>query len=559
MNDHPKRNLRDVILGEQVTIYDFVNLYGCEIGDYSKVGTFVEIQKGAKIGRHVKISSHTFVCEGVTIEDDVFIGHNVSFINDKYPRSTIDGRLQTDADWACIPTLVKRGASIGTSATILCGVTIGEYAIVGAGSVVTKDVPAHTVVAGVPAQAVHRQEEAGTSDDRPSPDTGVPLVDLKIQYQSIKGEVQEAINWVLESSSYILGEEVASFESEFADYCGVRSGIAVNSGTSALHLALLAAGVGPGDEVITVPFTFVATAAAVLYTGARPVFVDIDPCSFNMDVNQVESAITPHTKAILPVHLYGQPVDMDPILEIARRRGLVVIEDAAQAHGAEYKGRRVGGLGDLGCFSFYPGKNLGAYGEGGIVVTNNPDYERTIRILRDWGQDGKYHHVLPGYNYRMDALQGTVLRVKLRHLEKWTEARRAHAARYHQLLDGSKIKLPIAESHNRHVYHVYAVRVASRDVMQRILQQKGIHTGIHYPVPVHLQPAYTDLGYKVGQFPHSEKAAREVLSLPLFPELTIKQQDIVINAVHEYELSFHTCLSPNLKYSNRTVGLYTEI
>ena len=394
MNNTSKRNLQDVTLGADVTIYDFVNLYRCEIGDQSKVGTFVEIQQGAKIGRNVKVSSHTFICEGVTIEDDVFIGHNVSFINDKYPRAAVNGRPQTEGDWECIPTVVKQGASIGTSATILCGVTIGEHAIVGAGSVVTKDVPAHTVVAGVPARVIRRLDGRDLLHDSQGDDINVPFVDLKAQYQTIKAEIHEAINRVLESASYVLGEEVAAFEAAFAAYSDARCGIAVNSGTSAIHLALLAAKIGPGDEVITVPFTFVATAAAILYVGARPVFVDIDPTSFTIDVNQIEKALTPRTKAILPVHLYGQPADMDPILDIAHRHGLVVIEDAAQAHGAEYKGKRVGGLGDLGCFSFYPAKNLGAYGEGGMVVTNNPEYDRTIRILRDWGQDSKYHHVL---------------------------------------------------------------------------------------------------------------------------------------------------------------------
>ncbi len=254
----------------------------------------------------------------------------------------------------------------------------------------------------------------------------IPLADLKAQYHSIKDEIDRAISNVLESSQFILGDEVAAFEAEFAAYCGAACGIGLNSGTSALHLALLAAGVGPGDEVITVPFTFVATVAAIIYTGARPVFVDIEPVSFTIDASRIEAAITPHTKAIVPVHLYGQPADMDPILEIARRRGLVVIEDAAQAHGAAYKGRRAGSLGDMGCFSFYPAKNLGAYGEGGAVVTSNPAYDRTIRILRDWGGGKKYEHLLKGYNYRMDGMQGAILRVKLRRLEAWNEARRRH-------------------------------------------------------------------------------------------------------------------------------------
>ena len=362
----------------------------------------------------------------------------------------------------------------------------------------------------------------------------IRYLDLKAQYRSIKGEIQQAVEGVLESGQYVLGDEVAAFESEFAAYSGAAHGVAVNSGTSALHLALLAAGVGSGDEVITVPFTFVATVAAVCYTGAHPVFVDIDPRTFTMDVRQIEAAVTPRTKAILPVHLYGQPADMDPILEIARKHGLIVIEDAAQAHGAEYKGRRVGSIGDLGCFSFYPGKNLGAYGEGGLVTTNNPKFADTVRVLRDWGQTRKYHHVRLGYNYRMEGLQGAILRVKLRHLEPWTEARRSRAVLYDQRLTGSPVVSPPAMPYARHVYHVYAIRSGERDDVQRTLQSNGIQTGIHYPIPVHLQEGYQDLGCVPGQFPHAERAAREVLSLPLYPELSNSQVEQVAAAVHQY-------------------------
>ena len=348
----------------------------------------------------------------------------------------------------------------------------------------------------------------------------IPFVDLKAQYASIKSEVNAAIQGVLDSCQFTLGSEVAAFEGEFSAYCGAQYGIGVNTGTSALHLSLLAAKVGRGDEVITVPFTFMATVSAIDYVGAKPVFVDIDPQSFTMDVNAIEAAITNRTKAIVPVHLYGQPADMDPIMEIARRRGLVVIEDACQAHGSEYKGRRVGSIGDMGCFSFYPGKNLGAYGEGGMVVTSNADYTRTIRMLRDWGAEKKYQHLLKGYNYRLEGIQGAVLRVKLRHLEDWTQARRKAAGNYDRLLAGSGVPTPQSMSYARHVYHIYAIRTAQRQVWQDALQAQGIHTGIHYPIPVHLLPAFADLGHRAGQFPHSERAANEVLSLPMFPELT---------------------------------------
>ncbi len=362
--------------------------------------------------------------------------------------------------------------------------------------------------------------------------TTVPFLDLKAQYHSLKPEIDAAVSRVLESSQFVLGEEVAAFESEFAADCAVAEGVAVNSGTSALHLAFLAAGIGPGDEVITVPHTFVATVAAIRYTGARPVFVDIDPVTVNLDPARLEGAIGPRTKAIVPVHLYGQPADMDPILEIGRRHGLIVVEDAAQAHAARYRGRPVGSLGHLACFSFYPGKNLGAYGEGGIVVTSNPEYARTIRMLRDWGQDRKHHHVLAGFNYRMEGLQGAILRVKRRHLEKWTEARRAHAARYSDLLADCGLGLPAELPDARHVYHVYAVRTREREALMKRLGELGIQTGIHYPVPVHLQPAYADSAWGKGCFPHAEKAADEVCSLPMYPEMTEEHLQAVSQALH---------------------------
>jgi dTDP-4-amino-4,6-dideoxygalactose transaminase len=359
----------------------------------------------------------------------------------------------------------------------------------------------------------------------------VPTLDLKAQYRSIKPEIDAAIAGVLDSSQFVLGPEVAKFEQEFASYCGTAECIALNSGTSALHLALLAAGAGPGDEVITVPFTFVASVAAIVYTGARPVLVDIDPRSFNMDPAKIEAAITPRTKAILPVHLYGQPADMDSIMEIALRHKLIVIEDAAQAHGAKYKGRTAGSIGDIACFSFYPGKNLGAYGEGGAVTTNNAEFANKIRMLRDWGQDRKYHHVLHGFNYRMEALQGAILSVKLRHLERWNESRRAIVHTYNQLLTGSNVERPLEMPWAHHVYHQYTIRTNHRDSLQQALQNQGIQTGIHYALPVHLQPAYANLGYKRNSLPQSEKAAEQVLSLPLFPEMTEDQIEMVARAI----------------------------
>jgi dTDP-4-amino-4,6-dideoxygalactose transaminase len=365
----------------------------------------------------------------------------------------------------------------------------------------------------------------------------IPFLDLKAQYLSIKPEVDAAIHAVLDSCGYILGPEVAKFEEEFAAYSGAKHGIGVNTGTSALHLALLAAGVGPGDEVITVPFTFVATVAAIEYVGAKPVFVDIDPQTYNMDPAALEAAITPRTRAVIPVHLHGLMAEMDPILEIARRRKLIVLEDACQAHGAEYKGKRAGSFGDLTAFSFYPGKNLGAYGEGGMVVTNNPDYAKKIRMLRDWGAEKKYHHVLKGYNFRLEGIQGAVLRVKLRHLDKWTEGRRKAAAIYDRVLGAAGIATPQTKPHQRHVYHVYAIRTKQRQAWQDALNAEGIQTGIHYPFPVHLLPAYANLGYKAGAFPHSERAADEVLSLPMFAEITSEQCETVCRAVRKLAAS----------------------
>ncbi len=355
----------------------------------------------------------------------------------------------------------------------------------------------------------------------------IPFVDLKTQYQTLKPEIDRALSEVLDNASFILGPQVASLERDFAAYCGTAHAAGVNSGTSALHLALLAVGVGPGDEVITTPMTFVATAAAICYLKAKPVLVDIDPRSYCIDPERIEAAITPRTKVVLPVHLYGQPADMDPILAIADRHGLVVIEDAAQAHGARYRGRRVGGLGRMGCFSFYPGKNLGAYGEGGMVVTDDPELDRAVKMLRDWGQEGKGNHTRLGYNYRLDGMQGAVVGVKLKYLDEWNRLRRTHAALYSQLLSDAPCVTPEVMPYAEHVFHLYVVRVPERERVMRALSAENVSCGVHYPKPVHLQPAFAHLGYQAGDFPHAEKAAAEVLSLPMFPELSEEQIETV--------------------------------
>jgi dTDP-4-amino-4,6-dideoxygalactose transaminase len=372
----------------------------------------------------------------------------------------------------------------------------------------------------------------------------IRFLDLPAEYHELKPEIDSAIARTLESGQFVGGPEVAALEEEFASYCGARHGVAVNSGTSALHLALLAAGVQPDDEVITVPFTFYATVAAIGYVGATPVYVDIDPATFNIDAAKIEAAITSRTRAILLVHLYGQCADMDPILDIARRHKLIVIEDAAQAHGAEYRGKRAGSTGDIGCFSFYPTKNLGAAGEGGMLTTNNPEYARTAALLRSWGEEQRYRPRLKGFNYRLPSIQAAILRVKLRRLEPWIEARRARAAEYDRLLEGAGIMRPQSLVDSRHVYCLYTVRAVDRDGLQRGLEAAEIQTAIHYPLPIHLMPAYADARYKAGDFPVAEACANTVLSLPLYSHMS---------ALHVEEVAARVCqLSPRaLSYSNR--------
>jgi dTDP-4-amino-4,6-dideoxygalactose transaminase len=348
----------------------------------------------------------------------------------------------------------------------------------------------------------------------------IPLVDLRAQYDPLKDEIIRGMEQALEGMHLFLGDNVQAFEREFAEFCGVKHGIGVSDGTGALHIILRALGIGPGDEVITVSHTFIATAEAIVLAGARPVFVDIDPGTCLMDVGQIEAKITRRTKAILPVHLYGQTVDMDPVLEIASRHGLRVIEDACQAHGAEYKGRRAGSLGDAAAFSFYFSKNLGAYGEGGFITTNDDETARRVRMIRDHGSERRYCHDLVGWNARLDELQAVVLRAKLPHLDAWNEARRAHAARYDELLKDTPVVTPTVSPDNTLVYHLYVIRADRRDELQTWLRSQGVATGIHYPVPVHLQNAMGFLGYGRGDLPVTEQVAGQILSLPMYAELT---------------------------------------
>jgi dTDP-4-amino-4,6-dideoxygalactose transaminase len=381
----------------------------------------------------------------------------------------------------------------------------------------------------------------------------IPFLDLKTQFREIEHEVLPMVKEAMENAAFIGGPQVSGFETEFAAFCDSKYCVGVNSGTDALRFALMAAGVGPGDEVITVAHTFIATTEAISQAGAKPVFVDIDPKTYNMDPNKLESYLTkrfneagsglrppasslqPRPKAVLPVHIYGQPADMDPILEIAKKKNLVVIEDACQAHGSLYKGKKAGSMGFVGCFSFYPGKNLGAYGEGGAVVTQSEDIANKIRMIRDHGQAKKYYHDLEGYNGRLDAIQAGVLRIKLRRLQTWNEARRRNAQYYNELLSPIKgVTVPKEADGCRHVYHLFVILVDDRDGLQKYLNDKGIGTGLHYPVPLHLQKAYAYKGYKEGDFPVTESVAKRLLSLPMFPELTKAQIEYVAQNIKDF-------------------------
>jgi len=361
----------------------------------------------------------------------------------------------------------------------------------------------------------------------------VPYFDLTAQYELLRAEITAAIDDVCGKAAFILGEQVEQFEHGFAEYCGVKHCVALNSGTSALHLALLAAGIGAGDEVITTSDTFIATAEAIHYTGATPVFVDIHPSTANIDPAQIEKAITPRTRAIIPVHLYGRPVDLDAIAEIAHRRRLTLIEDACQAHGARYHGKRVGGFGQSAAFSFYPGKNLGAYGEGGALTTNDDEIAKLARSLRSHGETSRYQHAYIGYNYRMDGFQGAVLNVKLEHLDEWTAKRQEYAALYRQLLADAPVDLPEDAPDVDCVYHLFVVYVNERDKVRSELADRGVQTAVHYPKPVHLQGAFQHLGYHPGSLPHAERACERVLSMPIFPEMSREQVEYAARALVE--------------------------
>jgi dTDP-4-amino-4,6-dideoxygalactose transaminase len=362
----------------------------------------------------------------------------------------------------------------------------------------------------------------------------VPFVDLYQQHQEVEAELVEVFQRVLRKSSFILGPEVHAFEQSFASYVGSSECIAVNSGTAALQLVLLGLGIGPGQEVITVPNTFIATAEAISAVGARPVFVDVDPISYNMDPAQVEAAITPRTAALLPVHLYGQSADLEALQDIARRHNLHLVEDACQAHGATFKQKKAGSVGVAGCFSFYPGKNLGCLGEGGAIVTNDAELAQRMRMYRDHGSIRKYEHRVPGYNFRLEGLQGGFLSVKLLHLDSWNDRRRAVAKRYNELLSDSGLTLPFEMPYGKHVYHLYVIQADDREGLRQLLSAAGVESGLHYPVPLHLQEAYADLGYIKGSFPVSERLSERILSLPMHPGISDEQIQHVASVVLEH-------------------------
>lgn len=362
----------------------------------------------------------------------------------------------------------------------------------------------------------------------------IPLVDLKKQYLSIKDEIDSAIQEVLDNTEFILGKNVENFEKKFAGLCNVKHCVGVNNGTSALRLALQALGVKPNDEVITTPFTFIATAEAISHIGAKPVFADINEKTYCIDPEKIKEKITSKTKAIIPVHMFGQCADMDPILEVAEKHNINVIEDAAQAHNALYKNKKAGSIGDISCFSFYPGKNLGAYGEAGAVCTNDEDAAQKLVLLRQHGELKRYYHDVIGDNCRMEAIQGAVLGVKLKYIEEWTEKRRKNAEAYSKLLKKSDVVLPYEAEYARHVYHIYAIRAKNREQLRDFLGKNGISTGIHYPIPVHLQKAYYFMGINKGSFPIAEKTAEEILSLPMYPELSEEQIEYISNNIHNF-------------------------
>lgn len=515
MND--LNRIRDVSLGRDVRIYNFVNLYGCTVGDESSIGAFVEIQKGAMVGERCKISSHSFICEGVKIGNDVFIGHGVVFINDRYPRATASGRLQTEADWQVIATVVKDGASIGSGATVLCGVTIGVGAMVGAGAVVTRDVPDYSVVRGNPAR------QAGTVIDAPVAATdAVPFTDLAALTRTVEAEFRIRLDQILASGEFIQGRYAQEFERAFARHCALPHVIGCDSGASALSLALRVAGVGPGHDVILPGICTGAMVWSVRQAGATPIFCDIDPRTDTLDPNQVECHLTPRTQAVIPMHWSGQPADLAPLLALTAHHGIALIEEATQAHDADYRGRPVGSWGRMGVFSFSPSQNLGAAGEAGALVCHTDQDAALARRLRSGEQPGVETTRL---GCGMAEIQAAFLSAKLPQLQHWTLLRQQAARRYQALLADLPLILPAVMADRAHVFQFYRVRTEQRDPLFAFLQQHDICCGLPNAEPPDPQ---------ASPLPHCETLMRTCLALPLYPGITPAQQARVAAVMHSF-------------------------
>ena len=531
-----------VTIGEncQVSHSAFIREH-TSIGDSSSVGLNVIIEHHCSIGKNVRIQGQAGISEYTVIEDDAWIGPRVLTMNVLHPTCP-------RAKECLSGPIIRKGAIIAANVGITPGVEIGAKAFVGAGSIVSKSVAMGDIVFGNPARKVGRVDQiecpygmmGGKSpyslkdEDSESGAPSlkdIPLIDLAVQHQSLKQQIRIAMDRVILNTRFINGQEIDEFEGSFADFSGVKHAIGVSSGTDALIVALKALGIGAGDEVITVPNSFIATVEAIIAVNATPVFVDVDERYCTMDPVLLESKITPRTKAVIPVHLYGQMAPMREIIDIARRHGLKVVEDAAQAHGARLEGMSAGQWGDVACFSFYPGKNLGAYGDAGAVVTNDEMLAKKIAMLRDHGRSGKYESAMVGGNCRLDTLQAAVLNVKLPKLNKWNEDRRKLAAYYTENLADLPLLCPSQSPGADHVYHLYVVRFSDRDKLATHLKQLGIASGIHYPLPLHLQPALSFLGHKEGDFPVTEMLSREILSLPMFPEMTQSDANRVVEGV----------------------------
>lgn len=551
----------NVTIGIDSKIWHFSHiLHDSIIGDNCNIGQNVVIGPNVTIGNNCKIQNNVSIYTGVILEDEVFCGPSMVFTNVINPRSSISRMSEIKK------TLVKKGSTIGANATIVCGNTIGEYSFIGAGAVVTHDTPAYSLMIGNPARLSgwvcscglklnfsNTQEcmcKCGKkyikiSDKKIEFSPGVvhinhvPLLDLKSQYNSIKKEIDNAVLKVLENQHFILGPDVEELEKKIADYCQCKYAVGVSSGTDALLLALMSIDIEPGDEVITTPYTFFATAGVISRLGAKPVFVDINPDTYNINADLIEYEITGKTKAIIPVHLYGQCADMDRILEIGKDYSLSIIEDAAQAIGSEYKGKRSGSLGLMGCFSFFPSKNLGGIGDGGIVTTNDKYLYEKLKILRVHGSNPKYYHKVVGGNFRLDAINAAVLKIKLKYLDMWTTKRQKNAEYYNKLFEESgvlgKIQIPKVKKH-RHVFNQYVIKTERRDELKDYLKEHGIGTEVYYPVPLHLQECFKDLGYCVNDFPYTEESAKTTLALPIYPELGRTEIDYVVFYVKEFFL-----------------------